>query len=167
MYVGSGIFQLFAPQESPFTSSSDYVIEATFVLGLAGTLAAIAGLHFLQRERYGWLGTAGSVTAFAGHALLLAIAATTTLAGRETFDALFPAGVLAAFVGLVLMGVASLRARILPWMYGALLIFGFPLSMVLSAANLGSVALGAVWMLVGYALWTRREDAPRPRPAVT
>lgn len=63
------------------------------------------------------------------------------------------------------MGVASLRARILPWMYGALLIFGFPLSMVLSAANLGSVALGAVWMLVGYALWTRWEKAPRPRPA--
>lgn len=111
------------------------------------------------------MGTAGAVTTFAGHALLLAIAATTTLAGRETGDALFPAGVLAAFAGLVLMGIATLRARMLPWMYGALLIFGFPLSMVLSAANLGGVALGVVWLLVGYALWSRREDAPRPQPA--
>jgi drug/metabolite transporter (DMT)-like permease len=84
------------------------------VIALLGTLAAIAGLHALQRERYGWLGAAGSLVAFAGHALMLVAATATALAGREALDALFPLGVLAALVGLVLLGAATLRARMLP-----------------------------------------------------
>jgi hypothetical protein len=61
MYVGTGIVSLFAPQGPVFISFSDYLIAVMFVIALLGTLAAIAGLHALQRERYGRrLGAAAS-----------------------------------------------------------------------------------------------------------
>ena len=60
LYVLTGIMSLFAPQEEVFDSFTDYFIEVLFVLALVGTLMAIAGVHVLQRERYGRLGAAGS-----------------------------------------------------------------------------------------------------------
>jgi hypothetical protein len=99
MYVGTGFVSLFAPQGPVFISFSDYLIEVMFLIALLSTLAAIAGLHALQRERYGRLGAAGFLVAFAGHALMLVAATATALAGREALDALFPLGVLAAPVG--------------------------------------------------------------------
>jgi hypothetical protein len=50
MYVGTGIVSLFAPQGPVFISFSDYLLEVMFVIALLGTLAAIAGLHALQKE---------------------------------------------------------------------------------------------------------------------
>jgi uncharacterized membrane protein (DUF2068 family) len=50
MYVGTGIVSLFATQGPVFISFSDYLIEVMFVIALLGTLAAIAGLHALQKE---------------------------------------------------------------------------------------------------------------------
>jgi hypothetical protein len=72
---------------------------------------------------------AGSLTAFVGHALLFLAATAPALAGREVFDAGFPLGVLAVLVGLVLLGAATLRARVLPRWCRVLLIAGFPLTM--------------------------------------
>lgn len=79
------------------------------MVALLDTLAVIAGLHALQRVRYGRLGTAGSLLAFAGHALMLVAATATALARREALDAVFPRGALAALVGSVLLGTATLR----------------------------------------------------------
>jgi hypothetical protein len=60
---------------------------------------------------------------------------------------------LVTFVGLVLLGVAVLHARVLPSWCGVLLIAGFPLSAILDVlANVGGELLGVVWTLVGYAL---------------
>jgi hypothetical protein len=153
-YALTGIMSLLAPQEEAFDSFTDYLIEVLFVLALVGTLMAIAGLHILQRGRYGHLGAAGSLTAFVGHALLLVAAAVTTLAGREALDMVFLLGSLAALVGLVLLGATTLRARVLPWWCGVLLIVGLPLSVVLdvTARGNGGILLGMVWALVGYAL---------------
>ncbi len=154
MYALTAILSLFAPQEVVFDSTTDYLIEVIFVVGLVGTLVAIAALHTLQRESYGRLGAAGSVTAFVGYALLLVAATATTLAGREALDAVFPIGVLAVLVGSVLLGATTLRARKLPWWCGVLLIVGFPLSVALDVAvsGAGSIVLGIAWALVGYAL---------------
>jgi hypothetical protein len=150
----TGILTPFAPQEVVFDSFSDYLIEVLFVLALAGTLLAIAGLHVLQRGSYGRTGAAGSLTAFVGHALLLVAATATALAGREVLDAVIPLGLLAALVGLVLLGTATLRARVLPRWCGVLLIIGFPLTIVFDIATggTGGIVMGAVWASVGYAL---------------
>ena len=167
LYAVTGIMSLFAPQEEVFNSFTDYLIEVLFVLALLGTLLAIAGLHVLHRERYGRLGAAGSLTAFVGHALLLVAAIATTLAGREALDMVFFLGSLAALVGLVLLGATTLRARVLPWWCGALLIAGLPLSVVLdvTARGSGGILLGVVWALVGYALLATTGGSSAQQPA--
>jgi hypothetical protein len=153
MYILRGIVSLFDPQKPMFTSFSDYLIEVMFVVALLGTLGAIAGLHVLHQDRYGRLGVAGSLTAFVGTALLLVAAVVTALAGREAFGTVFLIGFLVTLVGLVLLGVAVLHARVLPSWCGVLLIAGFPLSAILDVlANVGGELLGVVWTLVGYAL---------------
>jgi hypothetical protein len=154
MYVLTAILSLLAPQERVFDSFSDYLIEVIFVVGLAGTLVAIAGLHTLHGGRYGPLGAAGSLTTFIGYALLLVAAVVTTLLGREALDAVFPIGVLTVLTGSVLLGAMILRARVLPWWCGVLLIIGFPLSVPLDVitGGAGGLALAIVWGLVGYTL---------------
>jgi hypothetical protein len=153
-YLLTGIINLFAPQSPVFISFSDYLIEILFIVGLVGTLGAIAGLDFLQRERYGRTGAAGSLTAFVGFGLLLVAAVATLLAGGEALDGFFPVGSLAALVGLALLGSATLRARVLPRWCGLVLIAGYPLTVVIDIATggAGGILLGIVWALVGYAL---------------
>jgi hypothetical protein len=153
-YLLTGIINLFTPQNPVFISFSDYLIEILFIVGLVGTLGAIAGLDFLQRERYGRTGAAGSLTAFVGFGLLLVAAVATLLAGGEALDGFFPVGSLAALVGLALLGSATLRARVLPRWCGLVLIAGYPLTVVIDIATggAGGILLGIVWALVGYAL---------------
>lgn len=115
MYTLTAILSLFAPQETVFESVTDYLIEVIFVVGLAGTLVVVASLHGLQKESYGRLGAAGSLTTFAGYALLFVAASATALAGREVLDTVFPMGVLAILLGSILLGIMTLRARVLPW----------------------------------------------------
>jgi hypothetical protein len=157
LYVLSAIISLVAPQQRVFDSFSDYLIEILFVVALAGTLVAVVSLHALQSGRYGRLGAAGSAITFIGYALLFVAAAATTLAGREVLDAVFPIGVLAILVGSILLGAMTLRARMLPWLCGVLLIVGFPLTVPLDVAisGAGGIVLGIVWALVGYALLSR------------
>lgn len=164
MYALTAVLSLVAPQERVFDSFSDYLIEVIFVLGLAGTLVAIVGLHALHTGRYGLLGAVGSLIAFIGYALLLVAAAVTTLLGREALDAVFPIGVLAILVGSVLLGAMILRARVLPWWCGVLLIVGFPLSVLLDVitGGAGGLALAVIWGLVGYVLWSRSAASEEP-----
>lgn len=158
MYVLRGIMSLFDPQKPVFISFSDYLIEVIFIVALLGALGTIAGLHALHRGRYGRLGAAGSFMAFAGTVLLLVAALATALAGREAFGGVFFIGYLVTLVGLLLLGEAVLRARVLPSWCGVLLIVGFPLSVVLDVlAGVGGELLGVVWTLVGYALLSNGE----------
>jgi hypothetical protein len=167
LYVLTGIMGLFASQEEVFDSFIDYLIEVLFVLALVGTLVAIAGLHVLQKERYGPLGAAGSLTAFVGHVLLLVAAAATTLAGREALGIVFLLGSLVALVGLTLLGAMTLRARVLPKWCGVLLIVGLPLTVFLDIVmgGGGGIVFGVVWALVGYALLATRGGAPAQQPS--
>lgn len=65
MFVLAGILNLIAAQQSvSLNSFSDYLIEVIFVVAFAVTLVIIAGLHALQRGRYGRLGAAGSLMSF-------------------------------------------------------------------------------------------------------
>ena len=119
-----------------------------FLLLLASALAAIAGVHTLQRERHGWWGAAASLIAFVGGTLLfLAILANTPntpelgrllpewlrsvgAVGRlgvgGAADIALTVGVLAATVGVLALGIATIAGRVLPWWCGALIILGSP-----------------------------------------
>lgn len=157
-YAIVGILNLVSPQEPIFLSFSDYLIELLFVVAWLGTLATIVGLHVSQSGSYGQLGAAGSLTAAIGYALLFVISVVNVFAGGEVLvlGIVFLVGLLAALVGLVLLGAATLRARVLPSWCGVLLIAVLPLAMVVNViANAGGIVQGVVWALVGFALLSR------------
>ena len=165
MYVLADILGLLAPPQRVFDTFSDYLQEVIFAVAVAGTLGAIAGLHALQRGRYGRLGAAGSLITFLGYTLTAAVSAVTVLLGSEALDSVRFIGGLAVLIGSILLGAMTLRARVVPWWCGVLLIVGFPLSLASEVAfsAAGAIVLGIVWGLIGYALLSLRgtvEEQP-------
>src|SRR3712207_8136873 len=64
------------------------------------------------------------------------------------YTTLFRSGGVAVLVGSILLGVMTLRARLLPWWCGVLLIVGFPLGDILEGVvgtGSESIVLGIVW----------------------
>jgi len=60
-------------------------------------------------------------------------------------------------VGLVVYGVATFRAGVLPRWYGLVLIFAMPTSLPLSVY--GTALFGLILAVLGYVLWLHREAA--------
>jgi hypothetical protein len=149
-------------------SSSDYIVQALLVVGLAGTLVAVAGLlgaslRSPRRRDRGWGLAVGSSAALLGHALLLLGALATAARGAATGPDPLAWGYPAALVGAVVLGTAALDARILPRWCGLLLVFGYPLA----ALPWGSWA--GEWMMLGPRgpRWgTRSYRVGTPRPMV-
>jgi hypothetical protein len=156
MFVLAGILILTAsPQGAGFDSFSGYSIEVILVVAFVLTLAAIAGLHGLQSERYGLPGAAGSLITFLGYMLTAVITAVTVLVGSEALYSVRLIGGLAVLIGSILLGAMTLRARVLPWWCGVLLIVGFPLGDVADGVigeGSEAIVLGILWGLVSYAL---------------
>ncbi len=144
--------------------------ESIFLfLLLLGAMAAIAGLHTLQRERYGLVGALASLTAFVGVAIILVGGLVDILAGQRYpgVASILIVAVLVATIGLVALGTATIAARVLPWWCGASIILGSP-PFVFFFASLYEVLsslVGVAWALVGYALLRRARvrQAQQPR----
>ena len=167
----------------------DIVVLLLLALGLVG-------LHALQKGSYGRIGWAGFYTALAatGIRLLVAVADAAGVAYLLWSGPLFlalgilllpvrlvgpPVGLLGSLLGFVLLGLATLRARVLPRWCGVLLIvvepvataYGvwFLLFLPLPRALLGAfppeevafwgpwaIWRGLVLVVLGYVLWLRR-----------
>jgi hypothetical protein len=93
---------------------------------------------------------------FIGYALIAVVGAVSILlVGGEALSAVRLVGALAILIGSVLLGVMTVRTRVLPWWCGVLLIVGFPLGAILDenvARGAEEIVFGIVWGLVGYAL---------------
>jgi hypothetical protein len=136
----------------------DYLLEILFSIALAGMLAGLVGFHARQAPNYGRLGTAGFFAAFVGVFFMLASTVATILAGSEVLDWLFVLGFVGTLVGFVLLGTATLRARVLPRWCGILLlvaVLGIPVYFALGSYG-GAILYGLVWLALGYGLWSER-----------
>src|SRR3712207_7624490 len=115
----------------PTGSLSDYLIEGAHAVAEAGMVVALLGLRARQAPAYGRLGMAGFVLALLGSALLCVITVIAIISGDALGEAvlgtIFISGVLGWLVGFPLLGIATLRARVLPRWCGVLLIAYFPL----------------------------------------
>lgn len=143
----------------------------------------LVGLYARQVEQTGRLGLLGFVLAFIGTALvgsiLLYVSTVLPLIASEAqaiFDQaatppifLLPVFVLGFGLGWVLLGLATMRAGVLPRWSGLLLIIGVTLFVVSEAVpfeatlahvlvTVGDVifGLGLVW--IGYALWSEKRE---------
>jgi hypothetical protein len=153
---------------------------------LFGVMAAIAALHAIQRQHYGSPGALASLVTFVGVAMTV---------GGNLLGELVPTmaqlaiilpivGVPVASVGVVGLGIVTIRARVLPWWCGVALIAGSPpvvwveliivgvIMTILHFLGLPTVApgdigfgglwvlVGVVWVLVGYAVFRAARRQP-------
>ena len=150
------IILLATPQRVSFNSFSDYLLQIVLLAAYAGTLVAILGLHALHSGsgRYGRLGAAGSLLTFTGYAIVLVVIMTSILEGGASLLTVRLAAGTTVLIGSILLGAMVIRAQIIPWWCGVLLIIAFPLGDVSNAVLEGSegVLLGILWVLIGYAL---------------
>ena len=142
----------------PADSSIGEILMLVAIALLAG---GVVGLHALQKDHYGRIGL---VFGLAGMSLVVIAALASAVARIVIFvsgsDALLPIVDLAGpgvALGLVLYGVATLLARVLPIWAGVGLIVALPLRFALFVIDpFGLTLFGLWWVVLGYVLWSRR-----------
>jgi len=172
LFIISAILDQLNPLQRTYDSTASYIYLGVVVAAYIGVIIAVLGIHALHsgKPRYGRLGTVGTVLTIAGYLIMIVVRMISMAAGQESLSNVRIGGGLAVLIGSVLLGVIILRARMLPWWCGVLLIVAFPLgdvaNAIFSAAE--SLLLALLWGSVGVALLARREGVAEPavtRPA--
>jgi hypothetical protein len=150
-------------------------------------LGGLVGLHARQANAYGWPGAAGFTVASLGGlivAVLSLVYAEWSMPGPYSWGDGSGRGIAILIweIGLLILGIATLRAKALPLPWRALplaIFLVFPLSIAATppmlAAGLESeffysgiprALTGVGWVLLGYALWSETtENTRHPAPA--
>ena len=153
-----------ATNMGPQGSLSWYLIESSDAIAEIGMMGAVVGLHARQTPSYGRLGMAGSIVAFvgAGLAALSTVLWLLTGYGDGIVGLMFSLGGLGTLVGFPILGLATLRAGVLPRWCGWLLVgwlLYFPLIFILLDFYGEARALfGLVFLAVGYVLWSQSSQ---------
>jgi len=172
LWIAGGILHLAYPQDPPGMLGYilNYLGTAVFSAAYLGMLGGLVGLHARQMDSYGRLGRAGFLLAFVGGALAFVGQATSGIFPQNgTLGWLFSdpgfgfqAGILLTSLGLLLMGIATIRAGVLPRWCGFGLI-GLVIFLALGAYG-GFVVAGLIWLTLGYALGSKPQ-AIQPKGA--
>jgi hypothetical protein len=166
LFIVSAILEQLSPLQRIYDSVASYLYLGVVVAAYIAVIIAVLGIHALHsgRPRYGRLGTTGTVLTIAGYLIMTVVRMISMAAGRESLGNVRIGAGLVVLIGSVLLGVIILRARILPWWCGVLLIVAFPLgdvaNAIFSAAE--NLLLALLWGSVGVALLARREGAAEP-----
>ena len=161
LFIVSAILEQLSPLQRIYDSVASYLYLGVVVAAYIAVIVAVLGIHALHsgRPRYGRLGTTGTVLTIAGYLIMIVVRMISMVAGRQSLGNVRIGAGLAVLIGSVLLGVIILRARILPWWCGVLLIVAFPLgdvaNAIFSAAE--NLLLALLWGSVGVALLARRE----------
>lgn len=167
----------------------DFLLPASLVVDTVGVLSAVLGLFLLtgiylrQRAESGSLGGIGYIVASLGLALTVGAAFANTyvlsLLGESVREELFAGQTGMAFLatgviyllGLILFGIATIKANIFPRVAPVLLVVGFvPVSFFPFfpdiVVTIGALVAGAGIIWFGYALWSGAgKTAEQPEPA--
>lgn len=166
LFIVSAILEQLSPLQRIYDSVASYLYLGVVVAAYIAVIIAVLGIHALHsgRPRYGRLGTTGTVLTIAGYLIMIVVRMISMVAGRESLGNVRIGAGLAVLIGSVLLGVIILRARILPWWCGVLLIVAFPLGDVANAIFRAAenLLLALLWGSVGVALLARREGVAEP-----
>jgi len=161
LLILSAILNQVSPIQATYDSAASYLYLAVALAAYIAVMLAVLGIHALHngRPRYGRLGTVGSAMTFVGYAIIAVVTTISMVQGHASLLPVRLAGAGVLLVGSVLLGVIILRARLLPWWCGLLLIVAFPLghfaNAIFGAAE--NLLLALLWGSVGVALLSRRE----------
>ena len=125
------------------------------------TMIGLTGAYLRQMRRIGGIGHAGFVLPWIGVALMGAGRLGQVLEIGNAWM-LVILGAFALTVGIMLFGIATLRAKVLPSGAGLLLLAaGLMLFLVDPENRRAFLALpyGAAWLWIGYVLWSGRDTA--------
>lgn len=166
LLILSAILGQLSPDQGIDDSTASYAYRGVLLPAYVAVIIAVLGIHALHsgKPRYGRLGAAGAVMTSVGYAI---IAVVTVISMIQEHASLIPvriggAGVL--LIGSALLGVIILRARLLPWWCGVLLIVAFPLGDVANAifSTAENLLLALLWGSVGLALISRKAAVAEP-----
>ena len=131
-------------------------------------IVAVLGIHALHsgKPRYGRLGTTGTVLTIAGYAIIVVVTVISMVQGQRSLLPVRLTGAGLVLVGSALLGVIIIRARLLPWWCGVLLIVTFPLGHFANAlfSSAENLLMALLWGSVGVALLIRRQEVDEPVP---
>ncbi len=146
-------------------------VLAIYAIALIGVVVGLFGLYARQARGLGWLGTMGFFAAFLGSTLALVAVVLVLLSSGDLLARELGAqalglgltGILLGFVvssiGVVLLGMGTLLARVLPLWCGVALI-ALPFSAALNDYG-GWIVFGLLWLALGYVLWSERGEVDR------
>ena len=105
------------------------------------------------------IGVTGTVLTIAGYAIIAVMTVISMVQGHPSLLTVRLAGAGLVLVGSALLGVIIMRARLLPWWCGVLLIVTFPLGHFANAifSSAENLLLALLWGSVGVALLSRRQ----------
>jgi hypothetical protein len=149
-------------QMSPGSAASNLYLNVVVLAAYIAVIIAVLGIHALHsgRPRYGRLGTTGAVLTIAGYAIVAVMTVISMVQGQRSLLPIRLTGAGLVLVGSALLGVIIIRARLLPWWCGVLLIVTFPLGHFANAlfSSAENLLMALLWGSVGVALLIRRQE---------
>lgn len=163
------------PESETAATSAWIIVHGSILFGVVLAFLGLVGLYARQAEQAGTLGLVAFLVAFIGMVMLSGMQWSTVVFGPYlaeaapgVMDAEPPGAAIAWFMGTLvlfalgwlLLGLASLRVRVLPRRAAALLMAGAVLFFVLILLDLPgySIVLGVGLAWMGYALWSGTHE---------
>ena len=146
-------------------------LDAQMTIALVFVLGGVVSLYAIQRPTFGLLGRASSVVTGVG--LIVAIIGTAAVVVAPEFGWLAFVGLPLTWIGCLALGIATVRAHVLPRWTGVALAIGFPAAAVAgftfaqvlgtpltdSGAFRGAIVPGIIWLAIAYVLRTQEPRA--------
>jgi hypothetical protein len=172
LLITSAILNQMSPLQQTYDSAASYLYRGIVIAADIAIIVALFGIHALHsgKPRYGRVGTIGTALTIAGYAIVAVVTVISMVVGRVSLLTIRLPGAGLLIIGSVLLGVTIIRARLLPWWCGVLLVVAFPLGDVANAifSSAEDLLLALLWGSMGAALLSRRQgvaDAVPTQPA--
>jgi hypothetical protein len=166
LLILSAILYQIHPVQRTYDSAASYAYLWVVLAAYIAVIIAVLGIHALHsgRPRYGRLGATGTVLTIVGYAIIAVITVISMVQGYASLLTIRLAAGGVLLIGSVLLGAIILRARLLPWWCGVLLIVAFPLGDVANAlfGAAENLLLAVLWGSMGISLLSRREGVADP-----
>lgn len=166
LLIVSAVLNQMNPVQQTYGSAVSYLYLGVALAAYIAVIVALLGIHGLHTgtPRYGRLGTIGVVLTIAGYAIIAVLTVISMVQGQASLLTVRLAGAGVLLIGSALLGVIIIRARLLPWWCGVLLIVAFPLgdqaNAIFSSAE--NLLLALLWGSMGVALLSRRQRVGEP-----
>jgi Co/Zn/Cd efflux system component len=166
LLILSAILYLLSPVQRTYDTATSYLYLGVTLAAYIAVIVAVLGIQALHsgKPRYGRLGTTGAVLTITGYAIIAVMTVISMVQGQRSLLPVRLTGAGLVLVGSALLGVIIIRARLLPWWCGVLLIVTFPLGHFANAlfSSAENLLLALLWGSIGIALLVRRQEVDKP-----